>query len=48
MERLTRSVGHRAAHTAEADDLSPETVGKALGISADAAHSRLAHYQLRH
>ncbi|MER6407061.1 hypothetical protein ABT269_26850 [Streptomyces viridosporus] len=48
LERLTRSVGHRAAFAAEADDLSSETVGKALGISADAVQSRLIGYQLRH
>jgi hypothetical protein len=48
LERLTRSIGHRAAHAAEADDLSPETIGKALGLSTSAARARLTHYQLRH
>ncbi|CAL9673429.1 hypothetical protein SUDANB15_07581 (plasmid) [Streptomyces sp. enrichment culture] len=46
LERLTRSIGHQAAHAAEADDLSPETIGKALGINAGATRSRLTHYQL--
>lgn len=48
LERLTRTISRQAAHTAEADDLSPETIGKALGISTDAARSRLTRYQLHH
>ncbi|MEV0695899.1 hypothetical protein [Streptomyces sp. NPDC050388] len=47
LERLTRNVGHQAAHAAEDDGLAPETVGRALGISAGAAQSRLAGYRLR-
>ncbi|PWI05426.1 hypothetical protein DIZ27_39495 [Streptomyces sp. NWU339] len=47
LERLTRSVGHRAACAAEDDGLAPETIGRALGISAEAARSRLAGYRLR-
>ncbi|WP_235023627.1 hypothetical protein [Streptomyces sp. WAC05374] len=39
LERLTRAVGHQAACTAEADGLSPETMGRALGVSPERARS---------
>lgn len=48
LERLARNVGRQAAYAADADELSPETIGQALGISAGAACSRLIGYQLRH
>jgi hypothetical protein len=47
LERLTRDVGHQAASAAEADELSPETIGKALGISPDRASAHLLTYRLR-
>ncbi|MEU0744629.1 hypothetical protein [Streptomyces sp. NPDC006134] len=48
LERITRAVGHEAAYATEADGLSPETIGKSLGISADAARSLLLRHQLHH
>lgn len=47
LERLTRDVGHQAASAAEADELSPETIGKALGISPDRVSAHLLTYRLR-
>ena len=47
LERVAASVGREAACAAEADELSPETVGKALGMSAGRARSRMTHYLLR-
>jgi hypothetical protein len=41
---LVRDVAHQAAQAAEADDLSPETIGTALGISPDKASSRMTGY----
>ncbi|MEV4333464.1 hypothetical protein AB0K02_23470 [Streptomyces sp. NPDC049597] len=46
LERLTRDVGREAASAAEADELSPKTIGQALGISPGRARSRLAGYLL--
>ncbi|MGP3927863.1 hypothetical protein [Streptomyces sp. 8N616] len=48
LERLTDYVGREAARAAEADELSWESIGKALGLSADKARSRLTRYLLRH
>ncbi|MFG2197117.1 hypothetical protein [Streptomyces sp. NPDC048639] len=47
LDRLTRRVGREAAYAAEADELSPETIGTALGLSPDKARSRLTSYLLR-
>ncbi|WP_405876662.1 hypothetical protein OG762_46215 [Streptomyces sp. NBC_01136] len=47
LERLAESVGREAAYGAEADELSSETIGKALGLSPDKARSRLTRYLLR-
>ncbi|MGW5611484.1 endonuclease/exonuclease/phosphatase family protein [Streptomyces sp. NPDC003753] len=47
LERLAVSAGREAACAAEADELSPETIGKALGVSAARARSRMTHYLLR-
>jgi hypothetical protein len=47
LERLTGDVGREAAHAVQADELSSETIGKALGISAAKARSRLTGYLLR-
>ncbi|MET7680600.1 hypothetical protein [Streptomyces sp. NPDC005423] len=46
LERLTGHVGRDAALAAQADDLSWETIGRALGISPDRARSRLTRYLL--
>lgn len=48
LERLTGHIGRDAAFAAQADDLSWETIGKALGISPDTARSRLTRYLLPH
>ncbi|MER6123019.1 hypothetical protein ABT173_10100 [Streptomyces sp. NPDC001795] len=47
LERLAALAGREAAYAAEADELSPETIGKALGLSASKARTRLTHYLLR-
>ncbi|MEV6318975.1 hypothetical protein [Streptomyces sp. NPDC051776] len=47
LDRLTRRVGRDAAYAAEADELSPETIATALGLSPDKACSRLTGYLLR-
>lgn len=44
LEGLVRDVAHQAAHAVEADDLSPETIGTALGISPDKASFRMTGY----
>ncbi|MGV9249765.1 hypothetical protein [Streptomyces sp. NPDC003710] len=43
LERLAALAGREAAYAAEADELSLETIGKALGLSAGKAHTRLTH-----
>ncbi|WP_308460710.1 hypothetical protein [Streptomyces sp. Ru72] len=48
LERLAALAGREAAYAAEVDELSPETIGKALGVSAGKARSRMTHYLLRH
>ncbi|MFF2198582.1 hypothetical protein [Streptomyces sp. NPDC058157] len=47
LERITRSVARDASYIAEADDLSWESIGTALGISEKEARSRLTHYTCR-
>ncbi|MFD7445920.1 hypothetical protein [Streptomyces sp. NPDC059909] len=47
LERLTTHAGRDANHAAEANELSRETVGKALGLSPGKARSRLTRYRLR-
>ncbi|MGP3947879.1 hypothetical protein [Streptomyces sp. 7N604] len=47
LERLTGHTGREAAHAALADELSWETIGKALGLSPGKARSRLTSYLLR-
>ncbi|MFJ4767598.1 hypothetical protein ACIP88_00575 [Streptomyces uncialis] len=47
LERTTRRVGRDAAHGAQADDLSWETIGKALGLTEREARSRLTQYSIR-
>ncbi|MFI9649350.1 hypothetical protein ACIHAA_24010 [Streptomyces sp. NPDC052040] len=44
LERLAASAGRDAACAAEADEVPPETVGEALGLSADSAGSLLTAY----
>ncbi|MER5935370.1 hypothetical protein [Streptomyces sp. NPDC002054] len=46
LERLIRHVGRNAAFSAEADGLSPHTIGTALGLSEAEARSRLLRYSL--
>ncbi|MER6358233.1 hypothetical protein ABT186_42270 [Streptomyces sp. NPDC001634] len=46
LERLAALAGREAAYAVEADELSPETIGQALGLSAGKARSRLTHYLL--
>lgn len=47
LERLAALAGREAAYAAEAEELSPETIGKALAISVGKARSRMTHYLLR-
>ncbi|MFI0822042.1 hypothetical protein ACH4TX_40775 [Streptomyces sp. NPDC021098] len=47
LERTTKRIGREAAYHAEADELSWETIGKALGITEKDARSRLVNYSLR-
>ncbi|GAB2873170.1 hypothetical protein [Streptomyces mayteni] len=48
LERATQRIGRRATHAVLADDVSWETIGQALGMTADDAHSRLLTYHFRH
>ncbi|MFE6848253.1 hypothetical protein [Streptomyces sp. NPDC057686] len=48
LEAVTRRVARDAAYMAEADELSWESIGTALGLNEDAARSRLTRYALRH
>lgn len=48
LERTTKRIGREAAYRAEADELSWETIGKALGLTEKDARSRLINYSLRH
>lgn len=47
LERLTRSVAQEAAYAVEDEEPSWETVGTALGLSADRARSLTFHYLMR-
>ncbi|MFG2895229.1 hypothetical protein [Streptomyces sp. NPDC048248] len=47
LERLTGRVGRQAAFAAEAEELSWEVIGGALGLTEKDARSRLTHYSLR-
>ncbi|GGV14683.1 hypothetical protein GCM10010245_25470 [Streptomyces spectabilis] len=47
LEGLTKRVARDSARRAEGDGLSGETLGQALGLSPDAAESRLLGYHLR-
>ncbi|MGW0822477.1 hypothetical protein [Streptomyces sp. NPDC002845] len=47
LERLTCDIGREAAYAAQDDELSPETIGKRLGLSPEKARSRLTNYLLR-
>jgi len=44
LERMAGRVGREAAYGVRADDVSGEALGKALGLSANRARSRLEHY----
>ncbi|WP_142145770.1 hypothetical protein [Streptomyces sp. SLBN-31] len=46
LERLSRRIGQEAAYAARADELAPEAIGRALGITPTAAEARLSHYLL--
>lgn len=46
LERLARRIGQEAAYAARADELAPEAIGRALGITPAAAEARLSHYLL--
>ncbi|MEU9393267.1 hypothetical protein AB0D86_25130 [Streptomyces sp. NPDC048324] len=46
LERLARRIGQEAAYAARADELAPETIGRALGINAADAEARLSRYLL--
>ncbi|WP_405575162.1 hypothetical protein [Streptomyces sp. NBC_01167] len=48
LERITAAVGLEAAHAVQADELSFDTIATALGISPQAARSRLTRYLLTH
>ncbi|MEV0415155.1 hypothetical protein AB0I68_31265 [Streptomyces sp. NPDC050448] len=48
LERTTKRVGREAAYRAEADDVSPEVLGQALGLTGSEARSHLVHFALRH
>ncbi|MBV9023016.1 MAG: hypothetical protein JO362_04240 [Streptomycetaceae bacterium] len=48
LERTTGRIGREAAANVEADELSWEVIGKALGLTEAEARSRLIHYSLRH
>ncbi|MEV5877312.1 hypothetical protein AB0L75_24365 [Streptomyces sp. NPDC052101] len=48
LERIAENVGRRAASDVQADELSWETVAKALGLTEDDARARLFHYSFRH
>ncbi|MEV6735383.1 hypothetical protein [Streptomyces sp. NPDC051364] len=48
LEAVTCRVARDAAYMAEADELSWESIGTALGLTEDAARSRLIHYGMRH
>ncbi|MFD7500263.1 hypothetical protein [Streptomyces sp. NPDC059850] len=47
LERITQRIGREAAYGAEADEVSWETIGQALGLDEKTAQSRLLHYSLR-
>ena len=47
LERTTKRIGREAAHHAEADELSWEAIGQALGLTERDARSRLINYSLR-
>lgn len=47
LKSLTDRIGRKAAWAARADELSWETIGRALGLSADNARSHLTSYLLR-
>ncbi|MGW8378307.1 hypothetical protein [Streptomyces sp. ODS28] len=44
LERTTGHIAREAAHDAQADQPSWEAVGRALGLPAEDARARLAHY----
>ncbi|MER5545924.1 hypothetical protein ACWD4N_19860 [Streptomyces sp. NPDC002586] len=44
LERIAENVGRQAAYDVQADELSWETVAKALGLTEEDARSRLFHY----
>lgn len=46
LERLARRIGQEAAYAARADELAPEAIGRALGITPAAAEARLSQYLL--
>lgn len=46
LERTTKHVSRRAAQYAEADELSWESISRALGLSEEDARSRLLRYSL--
>ncbi|MEV0115274.1 hypothetical protein AB0H77_18810 [Streptomyces sp. NPDC050844] len=46
LERTAKSISHRAAEYAAADDLSMESISQALGLSQEDARSRLLRYSL--
>ncbi|MEU6404214.1 hypothetical protein [Streptomyces sp. NPDC046985] len=46
LDRLGRRIGQRAARTLDDDLVQREALGTALGISPEAARSRIAHYRL--
>ncbi|QKW07392.1 hypothetical protein HUT18_14355 [Streptomyces sp. NA04227] len=47
LERIAVRVGRDAAYEVQADELSPETVAKALGLAEEKVRSRLLHYSLK-
>jgi hypothetical protein len=47
LERLTTRVSQEAAGIVDVDEFSDETIGTALGLSADTASVLLLHYRLR-
>ncbi|MET8012952.1 hypothetical protein ABZU86_13050 [Streptomyces sp. NPDC005271] len=46
LERIAERVGRQAAYDVQADELSWETIAKALGLTEEDSRSRLFHYSL--
>ncbi|CAM4086809.1 hypothetical protein ACH4LN_02840 [Streptomyces albus] len=47
LERITAAGGQAAAHNVHADEIPWDTAAQALGLSEQAARSRIIHYSIR-